>query len=446
VLIILGMCSTFFKRVVPIAAVVPLALVVAAPKSAAETASVPVASSVASAAPDCDPIATCYTPGQLQVAYGVRPLLEHGTDGQGQTVVLPELGEEQISPPAISDIRQDLRLFDSKFGLPDARLEVDARLAGQASPWLAGEEEVQDAEIVHTIAPGAAIRVVLLPSTALDSTVTATADLTAALRLGASEGDVISVSAGWGESCFTPAEVVAMHQALQEAADRHVTVVAGSGDTGAVSRQCPGSSGPWDPVKGVGMPASDPLVLAVGGTTLTASHQTGQYISETTWTDPAASRGSGGGFSQLFTRPSYQDDVPGTGATRGVPDVAADAGPTGMAAIVDDGSGQSTLFGSDGTSASTPLWAALIALANQRAGHDLGFVNPAIYRIGRGPAYHAAFHDITTGSNTVVISSTTVTGYSAGPGWDPVTGWGTPDASVLVPMLDRITGWDAATR
>jgi subtilase family serine protease len=178
----------------------------------------------------------------------------------------------------------------------------------------------------------------------------------------------------------------------------------------------------------------------LGGTTLTASHQTGAYISETVASDPVDSRGSGGGFSQLFARPSYQDDVPGTEATRGVPDVAADAdGVTGMAAIVDDGSGQSTLFATDGTSASTPLWAALIALANQRAGHDLGFVNPAIYRIGRGAAYHSTFHDITTGSNTVIISSTTIAGYSAGPGWDPVTGWGTPNASVLVPLLARIT-------
>jgi subtilase family serine protease len=432
-LVIFCMCIKFFTKaaaILPLAAAVPLALT-AAPGPAAA------ASTSTSVATGCDSLATCYTPGQLQAAYSVRQLLDRGTDGQGQTVVLPELAEQQMSPPAISDIRQDLRAFDSRFRLPAARLKVDARLAGQASPWLANEEEVQDAEIVHAIAPDATIQVVLLPSTALATTGTAAADLTAALRLGASEGDVISVSAGWGEQCLTPAEVTSMHQALQAAAARHVTVVAGSGDTGAVSRQCPGSSGPWDPVKGVTMPASDPLVLAVGGTTLTASHQTGAYISETTWSDPADSRGSGGGFSQLFPRPSYQDNVPGTGATRAVPDVAADAGPAGMAAIVDDGTQHTTLFDADGTSASTPLWAALIALANQRAGHDLGFVNPAIYRIGRSPAYHSAFHDITTGNNTVIIASTTVTGYSAGPGWDPVTGWGTPDASVLVPLLGR---------
>jgi subtilase family serine protease len=428
--------------VLPLAALAPLALAVTAPRTAADVAdaaSTHAASPGTDVAADCDSLATCYTPGQLQAAYGVRRLLGQGTDGQGQTVVLPELAEEQASPPAISDIREDLGLFDTRFGLPAARLEFDARLAGHATPWLANKEEVQDAEIVHAIAPDAAIRVVLLPSTALASTATAMADLTAALRLGASEGDVISVSAGWGEHCLTPAEVTAMHRALREAAARRVTVVAASGDTGAVTRPCPGSTGPWDPVKETGMPASDPLVLAAGGTTLTASHQTGRYISETTASDPSASRGSGGGFSKLFARPSYQDDVPGTGATRGVPDVAADAGPAGLAAIVDDGGQQSTLFGASGTSASAPLWAALITLANQRAGHDLGFVNPAIYRIGRSSAYRSAFHDITTGNNTVIISSATITGYSAGTGWDPVTGWGTPKASVLVSLLARIS-------
>jgi len=76
-------------------------------------------------------------------------------------------------------------------------------------------------------------------------------------------------------------------------------------------------------------------------------------------------------------------------------------------------------------------------LADQEAGHPLGFVNPAIYRIARGPLYHKAFHDITTGNNTVVLNGVTITGYQTGPGWDPVTGWGTPDAQVLIPLLAR---------
>jgi subtilase family serine protease len=99
--------------------------------------------------------------------------------------------------------------------------------------------------------------------------------------------------------------------------------------------------------------------------------------------------------------------------------------------------GAYALLSEGGTSASGPFWAGLIALANQEAGHPLGFVNSAIYRIARGPQYHKAFHDITTGNNTVVVNGVTITGYTAEPGWDPVTGWGSPDAQVLVPLLAR---------
>jgi subtilase family serine protease len=87
------------------------------------------------------------------------------------------------------------------------------------------------------------------------------------------------------------------------------------------------------------------------------------------------------------------------------------------------------------TSASTPLWAAVIALADQEAGQHLGFVNPAIYSIARGPAYHSAFHHVVTGDNSVFGPTSNFTGYQAGPGWDPVTGWGSPNAQVLVPLL-----------
>ena len=78
-----------------------------------------------------------------------------------------------------------------------------------------------------------------------------------------------------------------------------------------------------------------------------------------------------------------------------------------------------------------------MALADQYAHHDLGFVNPAIYRIARSSSYHQAFHDITTGSNIVntPVRPAGLAGYQAGPGWDPATGWGSPDAQVLVPLL-----------
>jgi subtilase family serine protease len=183
-------------------------------------------------------------------------------------------------------------------------------------------------------------------------------------------------------------------------------------------------------------------VLAVGGTILGAASPGGSYHGEMAWN--GGTDGSAGGYSSLYPRPSYQDGVPRSGAPltgtpvagngRGVPDVAASADhASGMALAFSDGSLRSAV----GTSASTPLWAAVIALADQAAGHPLGFVNPALYAIARGPAYRQAFHDVVTGDNSVVWPTGVFTGYSAGPGWDPVTGWGSPDARYLVPLLAR---------
>jgi subtilase family serine protease len=123
-----------------------------------------------------------------------------------------------------------------------------------------------------------------------------------------------------------------------------------------------------------------------------------------------------------------------------VPDVAADADPrTGMTLAASEGAGKHVFFSASGTSAAGPLWAALIALADQYAGRHLGFVNPAIYRIGLSASYHQAFHDITAGDNTVTFPHETITGYQASPGWDPVSGWGSPNAQALIPLLARYT-------
>ncbi len=141
---------------------------------------------------------------------------------------------------------------------------------------------------------------------------------------------------------------------------------------------------------------------------------------------------SAGGYSSLFPRPAYQDGVARIGRMRGVPDVAADADASTAMTLTFTGG---VLFPAQGTSAATPLWAAVIALADQDAGHHLGFVNPAIYAIARSPAYHRAFHDVVTGDNSVFWPTRLFTGYQAGPGWDPVTGWGSSDAQFLVPLL-----------
>jgi subtilase family serine protease len=399
---------------------------------------------------DCDSVTTCYTPKQIEIAYGIRPLLERGIDGRGETVVLPELGETELSPPVVSDLRQDMSRFDRLFGLPAPRLKVVTSVASSASPWLANGEEVLDAENVHAVAPDAAITVVLIKPTSLNNPANAIAAAVAAVRVGVSQGSVISISAAGqtgAEHCDTPTEVDRLNSALETAAAQHVTVIAASGDIGAVGEPCQVikglTGGAFPPVKDVNLPAADPLVLAAGGTSLKASHTTGTYINETAWGRPFRTPGtqfqaSGGGFSRRFARPAYQNGVPAIAATRGVPDVSADASPhTGMALVISDGGDHYTIRNSGGTSASAPLWAGLIALADQYAGRHLGFVNPAIYRIGLSGAYHEAFHDVIAGNNAPTFPGHTITGYTAATGWDPVTGWGSPNAQALIPLLAR---------
>jgi subtilase family serine protease len=389
----------------------------------------------------------CYAPHQFLVAYGVEPLLDHGITGHGVTVVLPEEAETGPARPqpianllqSVTDIRQDIADFDRRFGLPPARIKVIAPSASSsASPWLAGVEEVEDTELVHAVAPQATIRELLVDPVDVSTPAKLAVTFASYVRTAVSNGEVMSQSGigqdfNLGESSWTPAEVATMNSALKYAASHHLTVVVASGDYGAIG------NGSTTPRKEVSLPASDPWALAAGGTTLTANPATGTYLSETAWNDQSGSpSASGGGFSRLFTRPGYQNNVPGIGATRGVPDVAGEAtGSSGMALAFTAPGGRDELVGAGGTSAAAPFWAALIALADQDAGHPLGFVNPAIYRIAQSPLYRKAFHDITTGNNTVSLNRTTITGYPASAGWDPVTGWGSPNAQVLVPLLAR---------
>jgi subtilase family serine protease len=413
-----------------------------------------------SAASDCLlPPAACYTPARFRVAYGIQPLLDRGIDGQGDTVtdlvpavsnapagsttiVQPGSTTTQTAgppgqPPAVTDIRQDLERFDSLFRLPAARIQVVTSLAVSASRWQAGDEEVGDLEEVHMVAPAATLRVVLMPPSVQNSAKTATADMIAGLRVAVSGTDVALISWGLGEHFFTKAQAAEMNSVLLGAAAHHVTAIASSGDTGPFSDMQPFGR---TPVKEVSLPASDPLVLAVGGTTLTVNPSTGAYISETAWNTSTdfvqPGSASGGGFSHLYARPAYQDGVPGIGAKRGVPDVAGDADAQDGAPIVYASGSTPWIAPASGAEAAAPLWGGLVALADQYAHHDLGLVNPAIYRIARGSRYHQAFHDITTGNNIMTMPYPVGTaGYRTAPGWDPATGWGSPDAQVLVPLL-----------
>ena len=229
-----------------------------------------------------------------------------------------------------------------------------------------------------------------------------------------------------------------------------ITLFASSGDDGAAQPTCDESSF----LKSASSPAIDPFVTAVGGTNLVADADTGAYGSERAWADLFSGSGvigcfptsvagcSGGGFSDEFGRPLYQFGFSGTRpGHRGVPDVAYNAGVDG-GVIVHWGAGDE-FFGGDpkdpnsfwlfgGTSAGSPQWAALAAIADQKAGHRLGLLNDDLYRIASSSyLYPKAFHDITSGNN----SFDSVTGYQAKAVWDAVTGLGSPNAAVLVPLL-----------
>jgi kumamolisin len=171
----------------------------------------------------------------------------------------------------------------------------------------------------------------------------------------------------------------------------------------------------------VDFPASSPHVLGCGGTALRGSGST--ISSETVWNDGPGGGATGGGVSDFFPLPSWQaaagvpkPSVPTGG--RGVPDVAGDADPaTGYIVRVD---GKTMVFG--GTSAVAPLWAGLIAIANQKNGKSAGFIQPAIYAKGKG-----AFSDITSGNNGT---------FQAGKGWDATTGLGSPIAPRLISVVN----------
>ncbi len=373
----------------------------------------------------------CYTPQQIRNAYEIQPLLEKGITGKGRTIVV-------IGDGAGSHLTNDLHLYDYLYQLPDPQLKVFTPF-GSPSPSAEDNGVSFDVETAHSIAPGAALNVVLVDMQAGKTFNDQFTILVHAMQYAINHdlGDVVSISTGFGEGCLSSSSLQLEHQIVQEARAKHITVVAEAGNDGNVVVKCEGSQ--IIPVKGVNLPAADPLVTAVGGTSLDAT-SAGEYLGESAWGQTSfdnhgvpTENATGGGFSSLFSQPAYQRAIPAMSGSRGVPDVAFDADPrTGMPYVVNQ-----QVF-TDGSSA--PSWAGIVALADQYAGRRLGFLNPGLYRILQNPfSYAQGFHDITTGNNSMTISGGGQTlvfpGYSAGPGWDAVSGSGTPNVAHLLPLL-----------
>jgi subtilase family serine protease len=235
-----------------------------------------------------------------------------------------------------------------------------------------------------------------------------------------------------------------------EATENNITIFASSGDQGASQPTCDGNS--W--VRAASFPASHPLVTGVGGTELHAAGYClvslscnpatqpafGTYLGEIVWNE-FGSESSGGGYSVLFDRPSYQRDSV-RGRQRGVPDVAYNAAVFhGVLTYLNVPGVPAGFYLFGGTSAGSPQWAAITAIADQKAGGRLGFLNKALYDIGESQRrYSSTFHDVTSGNNSVVELDSNnnpvpIQGFNAGPEWDPTTGLGSPIANQLVDSL-----------
>jgi kumamolisin len=337
-----------------------------------------------------------FTPPQVAALYDF-PAPEN--PGQGQTIALIELGG--------GSRQRDINAYFASLGLPAPSIASVPVDGGRNSPGSADGpdgEVMLDIEVAGSIAPHANLAVYYAANTDqgfCDAISQAAHDATR-------DPSVISISWGGPESNWSGQAVAAMNAALEDCAALGITVTVAAGDNGS-------DDGVGDGENHVDFPGSSPYVLCCGGTKLVASG--GAITSETVWGGTPDDGATGGGYSDLFQTPDWQQQTRGQPAApgRGVPDVAGNADPaSGYEVLVD---GEWTVVG--GTSAVAPEWAALIVLRNQIKGQRSGFINPLLY------ANPHAFRDITEGSNGA---------FSAGPGWDACTGLGLPIGSKVAAL------------
>jgi kumamolisin len=290
-------------------------------------------------------------------------------------------------------------------------ISVDGGANSPGDPSGADGEVELDIEVAGSIAPAAKIAVYFAPNTDqgfLDALTTAIHDTNL-------KPSIISISWGGPESSWTQQAMTAFDSAAEDAATMGISIFVASGDNGATDGDPSGTLT-------VDFPASCPHMTGCGGTKLVLSASTIQ--DEETWNELNQQEGAtGGGVSQVFPLPTWQQNAkvpnaPNGKPGRGVPDVAGDADPTTGYNVVVDGS--PTVIG--GTSAVAPLWAGLTALFNELLGKPVGFLNPLLYSQGVA----ATFNDISVGGNG---------GYSATVGWDPCTGLGSPNGAKLLVAL-----------
>ena len=385
----------------------------------------------------------CYSPQEMRTVYGLNPLLDAGYTGAGQTITIID----SFGSPTLAN---DLHVFDQGYGLPDPpSLKIYAPLGtvpfnptnSDQSGW--AYETTLDVEWAHAIAPHANIVLLTSPVSETEGVQGMPEFLQLEkYALNHHFGSIIYQSWGATENTlFTPAgkEILNSYTSFyKEASRQHVTLLASSGDAGVLNPDVQQKVYPFPTVI---FPASSPWVTSVGGTSLYMDTN-GHYISEAVWND-GHSEATGGGISQHFAEPNHQKNsltIPALSGLlkgyRGIPDVAYNADTTTSILVYLSffGQKQAGYYAIGGTSEGAPQWAGIVAIANQKAGHPLGFLNDALYRLGRCTCTRNVYHDITHGSN----GFSNQPGYPARSGWDAVTGWGTPNAARLIPALIRL--------
>jgi subtilase family serine protease len=356
-----------------------------------------------------------YTPAQVRTAYGVNSIALPNivANGAGQTIAIVDAYDDPslVDNSAAGFANSDLARFDAQFGLLNPPTFVKLNEYGSPSnlpgtdPAGAGNpqgnwevEEALDVEWAHAIAPGA--NIILIECNSDSSRDMYQGAITAAGLPGVS---VVSMS--WGASEFS-GEQYFNGDFTTPHGHQGVTFVAATGDLGS-----PGE-----------YPAYSPNVVAVGGTSLNLGAN-GSYKSETAWGD------SGGGISAFEPEPAYQTSVQNTGC-RTTPDVSFDANPNTGVVVYDSYNGTSTRPWEQigGTSLAAPSFAGLVAIADQgRVAAGEGTLDGASQTLA---AFYSLlqndFNDITRGNNG---------GFTAGVGYDEVTGLGSPNAALLVSDL-----------
>jgi len=372
-------------------------------------------------------------PGDFATIYNLTPLYGSSTNGAGQSIAIVARSNLVMS---------DVDGFRAKYGVPasDPTVIVNGKDPGVLSSGEQGEVEL-DAEWSGAVAPNASIQVVVSASTQTTDGV----ELSAQYIVNHNLAPIVSMSFGSCESGMSRTESQFWNQLWQQAAAQGMSVFVASGDAGAAGCDDPSSS--TGSTAGVNGLCSSPYSTCVGGTefsdtsnpaaywysTNTTTRASAQsYIPEAAWNESGTAGGSalwatGGGPSFVYTKPSWQSSpgVPADGH-RDVPDVALAAAAHDGYLFYENGS----LYAGSGTSLATPTFAAIMALIDGRLGARQGNANPSLYALATGQAHGgpAAFHDITSGNNSVPG----VTGFNAGTGYDLVTGLGSVDANVLL--------------